>query len=948
MTVDARARGRGVAWAVAGVVITSAGPAAADEFEAGSYIIPMDLDYQDEGMLRAYGLVYELLRNDVPVRWTIRTDKDFGEEDFTATTVDVATGAPVDEHGYRAGPFVIDAGDASEAADIIAAWQATYPETTVHEATEAFSAEVARYLVVAPTVAMVADGNQAIARTYVQAAGIPDSALSLDWDDDSPDMLDVPELMGPTDTNHRDGLLFDEDGDPVYCQLMSMHWAVNDAEMSPEVVAEVREYLNNPVHFFAECQAVNAFENSVNGLFLTTNGFDIGQRPDDVDFYNADSPFGQIDGLYETVGGSEPAYTLPPGDTYKAGDVVMITEAGTPVGVNDVWMTGFLDGACPPDQHECGTIGKVSYLGGHQYDTTTPVSSNLQAQGVRMFLNSLFEAPCATLDGLPTLGVAVDAPAQTTVPTVTFSVTYNNTSFATALEAVLIDELAPGVTFVSASDGGVFADGVVTWELGNLGPEESGDRTIEVELSDYGIYSNTATLDYRVGLNALSLVANVSQTEYAESFDESGGTAADGTAGSAGSGGGSGGGSDAGTVALDGSGDATRGDGSGSGQTETANQAEDPPEGCGCRTRGGGGAGALWLLGGLVLLARRRRRAALVGTSVLALASSCADGEHPPLGVPDGTSGIDTLPATSSGSTADADDTMGKLDVMVQSDSPFNPMMGCQKIDFLFVIDSSESMKDHQDDLVASFPGFVTAMQDAVAAEDWHVMVVDTDGQWNGSDCANACLTLGTCPDEPAFDCGTPPPALCDITIGGGMVAPYGEGSSNADCGLGDGRYIDAGHPDLPGTFACVAQVGVDGSSAERTAEALVRAVSPELTAAGSCNEGFLRDDAILVVTLITDEPDDDSEGEPEAWYDAIVAAKNDDETAVVMLGLVPDADAPMPVCDTPLPAPRLAALLEAFPNSTRASVCEPDYSPFLSAAVEVIADTCEGFEPPG
>lgn len=941
--VTKRRRGARLRWAAMASMVTAwPAVAAADDFEAGSYIIPMDLDYQDEGMLRAYGLVYELLRSGVPVRWTIRTGKGYGEDDFTASATDVATGAAVDAHDYRGGPFVIDAGDAPEAADVIAAWQLQYPETAVHEATAAFSAEVARYLVVAPTIAMVADGNQDIARGYMQAAAIPDSTLSLAWADDSPDMLDVPELAGPTDTDHRDGALFDADGDPEYCQLMSMHWGVADAEDNPEVVAEVREYLNNPVHFFAECQAVNAFENSVHGLFLTPNGFLIGQRPDVVDYLHADSPFGQIDGPFETVGGSEPAYTLPEGDMYKAGDITMITEAGTPEGVNDVWMTGFLDGACPPDAHECGTVGKVSYLGGHQFDVDTPVSANNQAQGVRMFLNSLFEAPCATLDGLPALGLAVDAPAQTTVPTVTFSVTYTNTSFATALDATLVDPLAPGVTFVSASDGGVFADGVVTWDLGNLGPEESGDLTIEVELADYGTYTNTATLEYRVGLNALVQDANVSQTEYAEEFGTSGGTAADGTAGS---GGGSGVDSGAGT-GVDGTGEATRGASDG-GQTDTLGQAEPAPTGCGCRTRGDGtGSGALWLLGGLLLLRARRRRAALVGGSALLLASGCSDGEKPPLGVPDfTTTTLDPAATTSSGMAEE--DTQGKLDVQLQTDSPFDPMQGCQKIDFLFVIDSSESMKDHQEDLVASFPGFAAAMQDAVAAQDWHVMVVDTDGQWNGSDCANACASLGTCPDEPAFDCGTPPPELCDITIGGGMVAPYGEGASNADCGLADARYIDAGHPDLPGAFACVAQVGVDGSSAERTAEALVRAVSPELVAPGACNEGFLRDDAILVVTIITDEPDDDSEGDAAAWYDAVVAAKNDDDTAVVMLGLLPDGDAPAPVCDNPIPAPRLAALLEAFPTSTRASVCEPDYSPFFSAAVEVIADTCEGFEPP-
>jgi len=920
--------------------------ASADDFDPGSYIIPMDLDYQDEGMLRAYGLVYDLLRAGVPVRWVIRDGKGYGESDFTATSIDVATGAPVGEHDYRGGPFVVDAADAAEAADIIADWQVTYPETAVHEATALFTADVSRYLVVAPTIAMVADGNEDIARGYMQAAGIPDSTLSLDWADDSPDMLDVAELAGPTEASHTDGLLFDEDGDPVYCQLMSMHWGVNDAENDPEVVAEVRAYLGNPVHFFAECQAVNAFENSVHGLFLTPNGFEIGNRPDEVDYHHMDSPFGQLDGVYETVGGSEPAYTLPPGDTYKAGDITMLTEADTPEGVNDVWMTGFLDGACPPDQHECGTVGKVSYLGGHRYDTDMPVSANGQAHGVRMFLNSLFEAPCATVEGLPAVAVAVGGPAQTLVPTVTLAVTYANTDFVTALDGMIVDTLPANVTFVSASDGGMYADGQVTWDVGNLGPEESGDLTIEVELPEYGTYEHSAVLHYRVGLNDMMLASNVAQTIYGEDFGTSGGL--DDTAGSASGGGGSG-------VADSGTGgaDATAGTAgtADTGATSVGLTAGDEggTTGCGCRS-GTGHDDPPWLmmLGGLVLLGtRRRRRLTGVGATALGLLASGG-----------GCSGLseeveETAGSTTFGLTSDtaptADEETGeKLDAQPATDVPFNPTSGCQKIDFLFVIDSSESMKSHQQNLIDSFPGFVTAIEGAVLADDWHVMVVDTDGQWNGSDCANACNTLGSCPGEPAFDCATPPPALCDITIGSGMVAPYGEGATNQDCGLGGERFIDASAPDLSATFGCVAQVGVDGSSQEHTAEALVRSLSPELRDPGACNAGFLRDDAILVVTLITDEPDDVSPDDPPAWYDAVVAAKNGDDTAVVVLGLLPDADgAEAPVCDDPVAAPRLTELLAAFPASTRGSVCAPDYSPFLVSAVEVIADTCDGFEPP-
>ena len=359
--------------ALVGAVALTAQTAAAAPFEPGALIIPMDTDYQDMGMLEAYGLVYELLRNDVTVHWVIRDGKLYGEADFDASGVDHQTNEAVVNHGYRGGPFVIAAADSDAALPVIDAWQDQNPNTTVHEAMTAFDGDVAYTLVVAPTIAMMADGNQKIAREYMLAAKIPDSEGNPGWPDASPDMLDPDELMGPTDTNHRDGALFDEDGDPVYCQFMSMHWGVNDAKDNPEAVAEVREFLQHPTHFFAECQAVNAFENlDPYGYFLTPNGFLIGDKPNAYDFFNQDTAFVQLDGEFLSVGGSEPAYTLPPGDMYKAQDIVMITEQGTPPGVNDVWMTGFIDGVCPEDA-ACLSAGKVSYLGGHEYKTDLPI-----------------------------------------------------------------------------------------------------------------------------------------------------------------------------------------------------------------------------------------------------------------------------------------------------------------------------------------------------------------------------------------------------------------------------------------------------------------------------------------------------------------------------------------------------------------------------------------------
>ncbi|APR82751.1 internalin, putative [Minicystis rosea] len=504
-------------------VVGSSAPAFADTFASGSLIIPMDTTYQDSGMLKAYGLVYQLLKSGVPVRWVIKSGKSLGEADFTASSKDNKTNAAVTNHGYRGGPFVIDGADAAAATPIITAWQTANTKVVVHVTTASFSGDVARYLVVAPRVAMHADGSQNIAVGYLNAAGITDSTGNA-WSNNSPDLLTPEEVAGPTTTNHHDGALFDADGDPVYCQFMSMHWGVTSAQATPEVVAETRDFLTHPTHFFAECQAVNAFENLVPyGRFLTPNGFNIKNQPNAVDTYHADQTFMQIDGAFGTVGGSEPAYALPTGDTYKSGaDITMLTNHLATPGSWDVWMTGYLDGACPPTAESCGMYGKVSYLGGHQYTTNVPISTNPKSQGVRLFLNSLFDSYCAAVGGVPYVALYKTAPATTLSSTVTYSIDYANYGPSVALDGVLTDPIPAGSTFVSATGGGTFAGGNVTWKLGNLGVAESGSVQVTVTLGGFGSYTNTAQLGYKVGLNPFSVTSNTTATLYDKDTDGDG------------------------------------------------------------------------------------------------------------------------------------------------------------------------------------------------------------------------------------------------------------------------------------------------------------------------------------------------------------------------------------------------------------------------------------------
>ena len=82
---------------------------------------------------------------------------------------------------------------------IIDAWLAANTAVAVHQTTAAFTGSVARYLVVAPKVAMHADGNQKIAVAYLNASGIPDSQLH-PWPATSPDLLTPAQVAGLTST----------------------------------------------------------------------------------------------------------------------------------------------------------------------------------------------------------------------------------------------------------------------------------------------------------------------------------------------------------------------------------------------------------------------------------------------------------------------------------------------------------------------------------------------------------------------------------------------------------------------------------------------------------------------------------------------------------------------------------------------------------------------------
>ena len=293
---------------------------------------------------------------------------------------------------------------------------------------------------------------------------------------------------------------------------------------------------------------------------------------------------------------------------------------------------------------------------------------------------------------------------------------------------------------------------------------------------------------------------------------------------------------------------------------------------------------------------------------------------------------------------------------------------GCHKVDFLFVIDNSGSMSDEQDNLINSFSGFIDTIRETVQAQDYQIMVVDTDASGGGSSsimCTNgecSCTPVPACCEQicngfgdtcNGLPCNMLPGGECDGTLGAGKIFRNDGEQCLPDPGP---RYMTQNEADLAGTFACVGEVGTFGDGNEQPMAAMLEAVGPELGAMGACNEGFVRDDAILVVTFITDEEDImKSPGDPPDWKMELVAAKGGNADAVVVLGLFGDTDQPGAICQPFVdevgaePGVRLREFTESFGNrGVVGSVCANDYAPFFEQAVSVIDLACDEFVPEG
>ena len=305
----------------------------------------------------------------------------------------------------------------------------------------------------------------------------------------------------------------------------------------------------------------------------------------------------------------------------------------------------------------------------------------------------------------------------------------------------------------------------------------------------------------------------------------------------------------------------------------------------------------------------------------------------PPVSSSEGTTVVPDGTGTSSGSGSD--DGI-KLDVS-SPDTPGGKQDYCNFVDILFVIDNSLSMGDYQTQLALQWDDFVDQMwENLPPGTDLHVGMTTTSF-YDGS-CSESVFNCVSTASAQAIDDHYIPPTEGNTGVNGeqGRLFEW-DGQRYFEAIVGE----DSGDLKLWFSQAAVA-AGETGCSFEMMSAAAGYAFHP---ANAGFNDGFLRDEgAVLVIVVLTDEPDKSPEGAA-AYHQMVVDAKagcGGDE-CVVVTGIYDQCIEG--VNNT------LFQFLNSFSNFTPdGDIDEPlDYPNVVGTALaEVIGETCDQIPPAG
>jgi hypothetical protein len=239
----------------------------------------------------------------------------------------------------------------------------------------------------------------------------------------------------------------------------------------------------------------------------------------------------------------------------------------------------------------------------------------------------------------------------------------------------------------------------------------------------------------------------------------------------------------------------------------------------------------------------------------------------------------------------------------------------CREVDFLFVIDDSETMGVYQQKVRSNYDVFISGVRDAIDSIDTvHIGVTTTERYW-------------------------PNPVYCGDL--GALVVATDPGGGVQQCGpYRDGHNYMTPHDSLDVSLRCALEVGTAGSDHDTPLGAIVAAISPPLTDAGGCNEGFIGDGALLVLVIVSDSYPSASGAslDVDPYFASVTVVEqmgSYDDVVVVLIASTEDGP-----CLNPL-LPVLDDFAGTFPHSFVGPICTEDYSEIFDGAIEVVKGAC-------
>lgn len=269
------------------------------------------------------------------------------------------------------------------------------------------------------------------------------------------------------------------------------------------------------------------------------------------------------------------------------------------------------------------------------------------------------------------------------------------------------------------------------------------------------------------------------------------------------------------------------------------------------------------------------------------------------------------------------------------------PAQACEKMDILFVIDDSGSMSEEQGNLASNFPMFASVINNYITRSgsplDYRIGVTTT-----GRD-VDYVLDLGL---------GFPP-------------VPFSESGTNGELLMGCGmtrRWIQRSDTDVSGTLSCIAQVGTTGPGYEMPLLMLDWTLDERVL--DNTNAGFLRDDALLAIVVLTDE--DDCSREDNNFTVGFVDACDSNLPEVVPVSNFPDfldnvkgargrwaaaviagpTDCTSNFGDAVKANRLLDFVAQTGTNGIFSSICDGDLTTALNGALDTFDAACQNFPP--